>query len=405
MKYNQLNFNSFYKILNIKNIFPSNFLSSKNIMRKLIINFSVCYLFYNLNSKFINTSKDIIYCQNKGFWSFGSTDSIELNNLEKRATALQHNSNNPVEDRYTAAELKNFPGYFISVLDGHGGHNCAEYANQRLLKYFDNYYKDLKESNKKLSEDELVTNALLKTFARIEQEYYVESRDLYQRGEGRAATVGSCVLISIISSNKIYTAQLGDSKAKLFRKNKSTETGYERIKLTNTHNSEKKHQQDILYKEFPNENDIVVCKRPNNKVCYVKGRLQPTRSLGDFHLKFHEFNTIFEKSYKRPVRNFNGPYIKSIPEIKIVEINKDDEYLVMGTDGLWDFLDSKDVTQIIKDNNDGSIKNIANSLFTEVMNRAARDARMTVDRLMSIPPGKKRNLHDDITFIVFDLKH
>ena len=76
----------------------------------------------------------------------------------------------------------------------------------------------------------------------------------------------------------------------------------------------------------------------------------------------------------------------------------------MATDGLWDFLDSKEVGQIVKSNND-KLGEIANSLFTQVMSKAASEARIDVDKLMKIAPGKKRNLHDDITLIVFDLKH
>ena len=41
-------------------------------------------------------------------------------------------------------------------------------------------------------------------------------------------------------------------------------------------------EQARLVKKFPGENDIVMCKN----ACYVKGRLQPTRSLGDFYLKY-----------------------------------------------------------------------------------------------------------------------
>ena len=126
--------------------------------------------------------------------------------------------------------------------------------------------------------------------------------------------------------------------------------------------------------------------------------------MGDFHLKYKEFNKVFEKSYKRPIKDFNGPYIKSVPEITINEITKDDQYIVMATDGLWDFLDSKEVGQIVKSNND-KLGEIANSLFTQVMSKAASEARMDVDKLMKMAPGKKRNLHDDITLIVFDLKH
>ena len=126
--------------------------------------------------------------------------------------------------------------------------------------------------------------------------------------------------------------------------------------------------------------------------------------MGDFHLKYKEFNKVFEKSYKRPIKDFNGPYIKSVPEITINEITKDDQYIVIATDGLWDFLDSKEVGQIVKSNND-KLGEIANSLFTQVMSKAASEARMDVDKLMKMAPGKKRNLHDDITLIVFDLKH
>lgn len=252
--------------------------NKNSLLKKLFINFTIFYLIFIFHNKVSKskTSDNRLFCAKEKFWIFGgkSTQGLELDNLEKRAAAVQHNANNPIEDRYSAVELKNFPGYFISVLDGHGGFQCAEFANQRLFNYFDNTYMNLKETKKNLSEDELVINALLKTFEQVEKEFYDISINLYRRGEGKQATVGSCVTISVISMNKIYTAQLGDSKAKLFRKNK--ENQYDVVKLTTTHNAEKKHQQAELYKQF-SDKDIVVCKRPNNTVCYVKGRLQPTR--------------------------------------------------------------------------------------------------------------------------------
>lgn len=76
----------------------------------------------------------------------------------------------------------------------------------------------------------------------------------------------------------------------------------------------------------------------------------------------------------------------------------------MATDGLWDFLSSKDVGNVLKQSG-SNLKHLANSLFSEVMNKAAEECGMSVEKLMSMPPGKKRNLHDDVTLIVFDLKH
>lgn len=94
------------------------------------------------------------------------------------------------------------------------------------------------------------------------------------------ATVGSCVTVVLVNNEKIYSAQLGDSKVKLFR-NLTQKEGEDlnAVKLSRTFNAEKRFEQERLKKEFPDDSDIVVCKRPNNKVCYVKGRLQPTRVI------------------------------------------------------------------------------------------------------------------------------
>lgn len=85
--------------------------------------------------------------------------------------------------------------------------------------------------------------------------------------------MGSCALAILITDNKLYVAQLGDSKAKIYKK---IEKRIISQKLSRTFNCEKPHQQLQLFKNF-SDLDIVVCKRDLNKVCYVKGRLQPTR--------------------------------------------------------------------------------------------------------------------------------
>ena len=212
--------------------------------------------------------------------------TIELNNLEKRASILAFNANEPIEDRHSAYELKNFPGYFLAVLDGHGGAEVADYANERLYRYFDEIYKETKEKNKKLSEDEVVVNSILKAFERIEKEYYQIALEKFKGGNFRAGRVGSCVLMALVTKNKIYTAQLGDSKAKLFRKNSKDPNVLDWVKLSITYNAEKKKEQEYLTSKFSGEKDIVICKRADNTVCYVKGRLQPTR------VKFYIYRLI-----------------------------------------------------------------------------------------------------------------
>ena len=62
-------------------------------------------------------------------------------------------------------------------------------------------------------------------------------------------------------------------------------------------NADNPEEQQRMKREYPEESDIFICKRPENKSCYVKGRLQPTRSIGDLRLKLKEFNN--PKNYSR----------------------------------------------------------------------------------------------------------
>jgi serine/threonine protein phosphatase PrpC len=47
--------------------------------------------------------------------------------------------------------------------------------------------------------------------------------------------------------------------------------------------------------------------------------------------------------YRRSIDNFNGPYISHVPEIKIFELDQNDKYLILSSDGMWDELNKDDV--------------------------------------------------------------
>jgi len=127
--------------------------------------------------------------------------------------------------------------------------------------------------------------------------------------------------------------------------------------------------------------------------------------LGDFHLKFKEFND--PNISKNPIKNFTGPYIQAVPDIKMLNIDKNDQYIVMASDGMWDFLESKDVSEYLKQNDKTTLnpEEITRSLFDMVMSKAAEESNLTLKQIMNLPSGKKRSYYDDTTIIVFDLKH
>jgi pyruvate dehydrogenase phosphatase len=70
----------------------------------------------------------------------------------------------------------------------------------------------------------------------------------------------------------------------------------------------------------------------------------PTRSFGDFRLKQREFNFhqfTQEYGFRRPIPTFTGPYITHEPDIQVFDLTKEDRYLVLASDGLWDEMSRK----------------------------------------------------------------
>ena len=179
------------------------------------------------------------------------------------------------------------------------------------------------------------------------------------------------------------------------------------ITLNNHLNAKNKSEQSRLKFEFPNDKDILVSHTMGNSY-YVKGRLQPTYTLGDFNLKHKVFNqppiSMEEKFTKRAIQNFKGPYVRSIPQISTFKLNKGDDFLVLASDGLWDFLTSEDVSHIVSKHKEKA--KIAKDLLQTTLKYAAEQQAISTDEIYSYKPGSdKRTIHDDITIMVVDLRN
>ena len=93
----------------------------------------------------------------------------------------------------------------------------------------------------------------------------------------------------------------------------------------------------------PGESDVIVCKRQG--VCYVKGRLQPTRAFGDLYLKRNEFNADPRRGLNIHGK-YTPPYITCTPEVTFTERTESDAIVVVGSDGLWDYMSNDDAVQV-----------------------------------------------------------
>jgi pyruvate dehydrogenase phosphatase len=209
-------------------------------------------------------------------------------------------ANNPCEDRILIHDEANkFQIY--GVFDGHGGWQVSDYilTNTPLIL-----------APKLQNENQIsVEKALKETFFELERNYITSIQQAYQLGYGEVGKVGSCVNLSIIQENQLTVANSGDCRTiigtelgDLKNSMNSTIISYDHNPVITAvngkifgcyhvgrdHNARTSLEQYLLSSDHPNESNIVKCKNPH--ACYVKGRLQLTRAIGDLYLKSNDFN-------------------------------------------------------------------------------------------------------------------
>ena len=380
--------------------------------KKLVTsNFILIYFVIILCIQFINCKSNLKSEKLKS--------KIEISQINKTIIALQLGANNPCEDKYFIKEItiSNKTGYIMAIFDGHGGWILSQYANLLFYPYFLEEYNSNKNIEK--IEEKRIINSLNKTFARIEEEFKLISFSKYFEGNKKYKNLGTCALVILIINNKLYTANLGDSKAILLTKDETKKEnhgtfGYK--KITKVYNCRKTEEQKKLKEKWPYMDDIYKCKR--KKVCYVKGRLQPTSTLGDFYLKspFYNLDTKKinnDKYINDKIEKYEGPFISSIPDIKIFNLTINDKYLVIGSDGLWDYLNSKEIAKLTEElldnreqnfNDNENSDKIALGLMKEVIEKSSIKSGIDFLNILDMQLGKRlRRIHDDISIIICDL--
>uniref|UniRef100_A0A6S8G0Q5 PPM-type phosphatase domain-containing protein n=1 Tax=Aplanochytrium stocchinoi TaxID=215587 RepID=A0A6S8G0Q5_9STRA len=174
----------------------------------------------------------------------------------------------------------------FAVFDGHGGSECAEYCKK-------NMFKDLKKC--KNFESNMVA-CLTATFVNIDTKYA-------KKAKKEELLDGSTATVVAIRGGKIFSANVGDSRAIVVR-----ETG-RALALTRDHNGELKDEHERIKKEKGE-----MLWDSEGAVFRVCGVLAVTRAIGDTYL----------------------PCVTGKPETNEVDITEKDTYLLIASDGIWD---------------------------------------------------------------------
>jgi len=67
---------------------------------------------------------------------------LERNCISKRVNFLQYEANNPCEDSIFFGQLNTINAYTVSIFDGHGGPQLAEYSKEKINCFIDSFLQE-----------------------------------------------------------------------------------------------------------------------------------------------------------------------------------------------------------------------------------------------------------------------
>lgn len=192
---------------------------------------------------------------------------------------------------------KNFPSQaFFAVFDGHGGVDCACYT---LAHFHNNIVKQTKFS---ADLDEALAGAFLTTDKLFLEKAVHENL--------RAGTTG---VVAMIRDNTLHIGWLGDSQVSMCKQGRA-------VHLMEPHKPNRQDERQRIEK-------LGGC------VLWigdwrVNGNIAVSRSIGD-------------KDHK--------PYVSADPDTLEFDLEGDEEYLILGCDGLWDTIAPPDVIKMVQE--------------------------------------------------------
>mmetsp|Transcript_20326 Transcript_20326/g.31754 ORF Transcript_20326/g.31754 Transcript_20326/m.31754 type:complete len:386 (+) Transcript_20326:123-1280(+) len=199
------------------------------------------------------------------------------------------------------------------VFDGHSGPQIAEYAAKRLPAMLgtENWY-----SSENLPQTSEVSESLKSAFERVDAE-------IISRVSGGSLTGGSTGNFALLLEDTLYVANLGDSRAVLSSQGIA-------VALSEDHKP-----------DLPREKERIegLDGRVEWRGCWrVMGSAGPAAFRG-----LAVSRAFGDVDWKVPV-----PLVESIPDVTCHKITEDDEFLIIGCDGVWDVLSNQKAVDIAR---------------------------------------------------------
>ena len=327
-------------------------------------------------------------------------------------------SNQPMEDRHVVHTCPTTGATMFTVIDGHGGWWCGEHVKQQISSYVMSHLHNisikvkLEENFDKLEDVDFtatppqasssvddIKRQLQQSFISLDDDISQAAlADVKQVGIGRSlesqrhiltAFSGACVNTALLYGQDLYVANTGDCRCVLGQ----LEDGkWRAVPLSIDQAFENDDEVSRVKKAHPGEEyTVIVHKR-------LLGGLMPLRSFGDAMYKWskQQLNIIYQQV---PPNYLTPPYLTAEPVMTHRKLDKQDKFVVIATDGLWERLSSDEVIDIVSKGLSSS-DNVATSLLKQSLGSDDE----TVYKLLTVDPQYSRWYRDDITIVVVVFK-
>lgn len=249
---------------------------------------------------------------------------------------------------------------YMSVCDGHGveGHFVSDFIKETLPYDMSENLKNYNILTENEKEKEKIYQIIKETFI-MANEKLVDNEDINSLFSG-----STCVSL-IYTPEKLIVPNIGDSRAVLGRLVNKEKNEYKAINLSRDHKpTEKDEAQRII------END---------------GRIQPFTEDGEFvgpervWIKEEEVPGLaMTRSFGDRVAATVG--VMSEPEIKEFLFDEGDKFMIIASDGIWEFISSQECIDIIKDYYDkNDLKGCCEYLYQESSKRWLKEEEVIDD--------------------------
>ncbi|XP_059632727.1 probable protein phosphatase 2C 40 [Cornus florida] len=283
----------------------------------------------------------------------------------------------------------------------HGGKIAPRYGNEDpFIDYFTQRPFGVKVEGLSGSFKHTVLDSLQRALSQAENDFlYMVEQEMEERPD--LVSIGSCVLVVLLHGKDLYMLNLGDSRAVLATYVEDVDMNENRrlqaIQLTDSHTVDNEVERTQLLCDHPDDPTTIIAGK-------VKGKLKVTRAFGVGYLKREKMNDALMGILRVP-NLLSPPYISTQPSLNVHEISNSDHFVLLASDGLFDFFSNDEAVKLVHSyiliNQSGDP---AKFLLKQLVARAADCAGFSsTEELMSVPAGRRRKYHDDVTVIVIIL--